>query len=195
MKRSPLATPDTPIAVLSLRATWIGQCFSQSAPLHGEVFVVVIRGYFVNAPGEGAVVEDDIVELSAPGGISTIIDIFKLGTADSDKAHDDIVARQANGIISQGNALSRSSLSGNGKTVTLDEEIRFEVHITTHVKDNGAVAGRHGVSERTGSRVVEVGDMINRTVTSARGGVSGISLCPRKGRDGFCRMVVCPNKT
>ena len=69
----------------------VGECLGDVAPLHGEVAVIVERSHLVDAPRERAVVEDDVLAIASPCGISTIIYVLHLRAAAADEADDDIV--------------------------------------------------------------------------------------------------------
>ena len=66
MEACQLTTPDTAIAMSTLGVTGIGKALCHGAPLHGEVVVVVERSHLVDAPAEGAVVEDDTRLVALP---------------------------------------------------------------------------------------------------------------------------------
>ena len=58
--------------------TRIGETLGNGTPLHGEIVVVVERSHLVDAPAEGAVVEDDAGLVALPGSIRTVIDVLFL---------------------------------------------------------------------------------------------------------------------
>ena len=66
MKTCQLTTPDAAIAMSTLGVTRVGEALSHGTPLHGEVVVVVERSHLVDAPAEGAVVEDDTRLVALP---------------------------------------------------------------------------------------------------------------------------------
>ncbi|CDA56151.1 unknown [Prevotella sp. CAG:604] len=98
-----LTTPDAAIAVCSFGVTWIGEAFGYSTPLHGEVVVVIERSHLVDTPAEGAVVVDDAGLVALPCGISSVVDVLLLSTANAKEA-DDVVVARLNRIIAQGDA-------------------------------------------------------------------------------------------
>ena len=115
VERSALAAPDAAVAMLALRMTGIGQSLAQRTPLHREVAVVVERSQLVDAPREGAVVEDDVLVSPTPGCIGSIVDVLDLRTAETDVAHDDVVTiREFHGIVTQGDTIARCRLSAHG---------------------------------------------------------------------------------
>ena len=52
MEGGQLAAPDAAVAVGALVMSGVIEALADSAPLHGEVVVVVERGYLVNRPRE-----------------------------------------------------------------------------------------------------------------------------------------------
>ena len=66
VKTCQLTTPDAAIAMSTLGVTRVGEALCHGAPLHGEVVVVVERSHLVDAPAEGAVVEDDTRLVALP---------------------------------------------------------------------------------------------------------------------------------
>ena len=65
----------------SLRMPRIGKTLGNSAPLHGEIVVVVEGSHLIDAPAEGTVVEDDACLVALPGSIRTVIDVLFLSAA------------------------------------------------------------------------------------------------------------------
>ena len=83
------------------------------APLHGEVAVVIERSHLVDAPRERAVVENDVLAIASPCGISAVVHILHLRASAADEAHDNIVTlAEIQGIVAQCDTVARGSLSG-----------------------------------------------------------------------------------
>ena len=68
---SEFSSPDASIAMGTLAMTGVGKALGDGTPLHGEVVVVVIGSNLVDAPAQGAVVEDDTCFFSQPGCVGT----------------------------------------------------------------------------------------------------------------------------
>ena len=80
-------------------------------------------------------------------GIGTVVDVFLLSTTDTDEAHHDVVAGRVDGVITQGDARSRSRLSGYGG-VGADVDIAFQCDDSTNVEDyNLLVVAADGSTE------------------------------------------------
>ena len=66
-----------------------------------------------------------------------------------------------------GNAFARSRLPRN-RDVTFDGDSRLDVDDTAHVKDDNAVPLTDCIAERPRTIIIQVGNVINRTVTATR---------------------------
>ena len=104
----------------SLVVSCVGEALGDGAPLHGEVAVVVERCHLIDTPTERAVVEDDVLVMAPPAGISSIVDIHGIAATHTDEAHDHVVGIHCNGVITEGDAIARSCLSGNGHIALRD---------------------------------------------------------------------------
>ena len=152
----------------TLGVAGVGKTLGDVTPLHGEVVVIVERGHLVDTPAEGAVVEHDLVALTTPGGIGSVVDILHLTTAEADVAHDDIVAlAEVNRVVTEGDTRLWRCLSGN-RRIRGDVELGLQIDIAADVEDDGlGLVALQGLTERTLAGIVEVGDVTNFAATAA----------------------------
>ena len=116
----------------------IGQSLGDIAPLHGEIAVVIKRGHLIDAPGERAVVKNDVLAVASPCGVSSIVDILHLRTAETDETDNDIVTLgQFYGIIPQCDATAWSRLACY-RGIGGNSQVRFQVNIPADIKNDGS---------------------------------------------------------
>ena len=108
-----LAAPDAAIAVSSLVVSCIVEALAECAPLHGEVVVVVERSHLVDTPRQRAVVEDEAVEVLAPAGVSTVVELLFLSASDTYEPYD-VVVTGSYGVVPECDAGVGGCLSENG---------------------------------------------------------------------------------
>ena len=162
----------------TLGMTRVGKTLSNSAPLHGEIVVVVEGSHLIDAPAEGTVVEDDACLVALPCSIRSVIDVLLL-SASYAKETDDIVVSRLHCKIAQGDARRRSSLSEDGDVICY-LEISFQSNDASHIEDDDSFTRLDSLSERTSSAVVEVGN-VNYFTASTTGNISAMTLCAWEG--------------
>ena len=91
--------------------------------------------------------------------------VFVLGAYGSHpEAHiadNDIVGtRERHAVAIDGDTLSRSRLSGHIEIV-LEHHATVDANDTCHIKHHDAVGLAHGIAQRSCSRIIQVGHMIN----------------------------------
>ena len=181
MEGGELSAPDTAISVGTLFMSGIVQAFAHRTPLHGEVIVVIERGHLINRPRERTVVEHHARIVACRRGISTVVDILLLSTANADEAHDNIVASGVDGKVAQGDARSRSRLAKNCR-VGPDTDIPCQGNDTCDIEDDNLLVGTtHGLTKRACARVVKIGDVDN-LATASTCGVAAMTFGTREGR-------------
>ena len=100
--------------MFTFAVTRISKCLTHSAPLEGEVAIIVERSHLVDAPREGTMVDDDVLAFTPPSSIGTITHILELRATAAYVTNYDIVAiAEIESIITKGDAIARSSLSEN----------------------------------------------------------------------------------
>ena len=173
MERGILATPNTAITMSALSMTGIAQRFGDGTPLHGKVAIVVERSHFIATPRHRAVVENDVLFIASPDSIGTIVHVLYLTTTETNESDNNIVGRAIDGVIAQSDTRRGSRLSGDGNIAILDLQIRFQIDITGHVEHDGTRAAfTQGFAQRTGSAVGQSGNMIHRTASTTRSGIT-----------------------
>ena len=182
VERSVLSSPDSSVTMFVLGVSGICKSLAEGAPLHGEVAVVVERCYLVNAPREGAVVENDVVLFLVPDGVSTVVDVLLFSSSYANEAYD-VVVSGAHCEVAHGNAGVGCCLSLDGGIVA-DDEVASQFDNTRHVEHYNLLAVPvYRCSERAGAAVVEVCDVYNRSSASS-GYVTSESL-----GSGECRCL------
>ena len=68
-------------------------------------------------------------------GISTIVDVLLLTTANADETHDDVITVGVNGVVAQGDAWRRGRLSLDSGVGT-DVDIALQGDDATHIEDH-----------------------------------------------------------
>ena len=104
------------------------------------------------------------------GHASTVLVLGAYGShPEAHVADDDIVGtRERHAVAIDGDALSRSRLSGHIEVV-LEHDAAVDANDACHIKHHDAVGLAHGIAQRTRSRIVQVGHMINLARASTCG--------------------------
>ena len=196
MEAGSFASPDAAIAVATLAMDGVGEAFAEDAPLQGEVFVAVEGRTFICTPAHAAMVDDDVLLIASPHGI--ILRFQFVAHAASDEADDDVVGLYHKRVVLQADAVAWSCLSGYGDVSILYFKRLLQLDDARYVEDDDTWP-RHGqaVSERSGTTIIQIGDVIDGTATSARRGVACKTFGAREGwgRGGrfvwsICRVIV-----
>ena len=181
MEGSELATPDAAIGVGTLAVTGIGESLAEHAPLHGEVVIIVERGQLVDTPADGAVVENHAFLMTGPDGIGTVVDILLLTTTETDETDDDIIGIGTDGIITDGDARTRSCLALDSSVGT-NLKVGLERNDTGYIEDdNLLLTATDGSTQRAVAGIIEISDMDNLTATTT-GNVTAVTLGTGEGR-------------
>ena len=78
MIRGSAATPVSAIAVGTLLVSGIVETLADDAPLDGKVTIAIDGQTFINAPADGAVVDDDIVTATASQTVALMVGHFSV---------------------------------------------------------------------------------------------------------------------
>ena len=125
-------------------------------------------------------VEDDVITVVEGERTLTLVDA--LSTSHADVADDDVLAvRGDDAAAIDGDALSGSSLSGNGDIAFDGDAGVSDVDDTADVEDDDAVGLADGIGQRSCTRRIKIGDMHDFSSTAA-GGIGCEALCTREGR-------------
>lgn len=125
-------------------------------------------------------VEDDVITVVE--GECTLLLVDALSTSHANVADDDILAvRGDDAAAIDGDALSGSSLSGNGD-IALDGDAGVgDINDAADVEDDDTVGLADGIGQRSCTRRIKIGDMHDFSSTSA-GGIGCKALCTWEGR-------------
>ena len=143
-----LAAPEAAIAVIPLRVELaVLHGLGNQAPLHGEILVAVEGSRLVHAPAHGAVVQDDMVQITAPDAVLAVglagLDLGggpgSLVTEPETQETDDHVIGtlgQIRRIVFEADTVAGSRLARNGQIAFGDFEVGLQFDRAGHVEDN-----------------------------------------------------------
>ena len=110
--RAVFATPLGTVGTGSFRVARVVKGFFEDTPLHGGIVAVVHRQVFLHRPGEGTVVEDDVVDVLYVEFRHALV--RQVAGTEADMTHD-AVRGQFHLVSSNADATARRCLSGNGQ--------------------------------------------------------------------------------
>ena len=122
-------------------------------------------------------VEDHVLAIGNAGSIL----VFRAhGThAEAHVAHDDIVGtRERHAVAIDGDAFARSRLSSHIEVV-LKYNTRVDANHTAHVEYHDTVRLTDSIAQRTATAIVQIGHMVDRTLTATLC-ISSPALCTRE---------------
>ena len=189
---SVLATPDTAIAVVAFgMQAAIPHGFGNQAPLHGHVHIAVERSRLVDAPAHGAMIQDDVIQVTSPdavfavrlAGIDVLLRPRRLVTqAETHEADDDIVSLQDHRIILQADTVAGSRLACDGQVSLVNFQIGGQGDEARHVKHDSARSGlAHRPAKRAFRTVIGQLGHMQDLAAAAAGGVHSPTLGSREG--------------
>jgi hypothetical protein len=108
------SAPIASVTVGTLGMTGVVKTLGNEAPLHGQVFHAVYRTTFVDAPANGAMVDDDVFLIHASQTITFMISYIGVAQAKTHKADDDVARVDGEGVIGDADTITRCCLSGDG---------------------------------------------------------------------------------
>ena len=189
------AAPDGTVAVRPFGVQTHAQTLGDDAPLHREVVVGIERGTFVGTPGDGAVVDDDVVAETSAEGIGSVGLLGRerpVAHAETHISDDDIAARYRYRIAGHTDSVARRALSGDGQVAARDVQAAVELYRTRYLEKNGNF-GEVGYPVSQGARCVgifERGYIVDRASASARG-IASVAVGSREGGN-LCLESGCP---
>ena len=128
-------------------------------PVDAEVLVL--------SPREGAVVEDHVLPVADAGGVLVLR--AHGAHAEAHVAADEVVGgREAHAVAIDGDTLAGSRLPGHVEVLG-EGDARVDADDAADIEDDDAVGLAHGVAQRPGARVVEVGHVIHLASAPAGG--------------------------
>ena len=89
------AAPDAAVAVAAFGVLGLVEGLGNEAPLDGDVFVVVEGDAFIDAPGGGAVIDDDVLAAAAAERVG--VGLGEVAEAEAEIADDDVVGIDGEG--------------------------------------------------------------------------------------------------
>ena len=105
-------------------------------------------------------VEDNASLITLPDSICTIIDVLFLSTTETNKT-DNVVGTGLDGIVSNSDSWIGGCLTKDGNMV-FEFDVTSKRNDSSHVKHNGTIGpASYRSSERSCTRVVQIGDMNN----------------------------------
>ena len=117
-------------------------------------------------------VEDDVLVVTAPDGVRTVGEIaarIEVAQAETHIADDHVIGVDHDRAAGDADAAARGGLPRNGEVAVPDAQVARQVDRAGHVEDHDAFArSLGGGAERTGARVVEVGDVVDLAPAAAR---------------------------
>ena len=120
-------TPNAAVAVIALRVGRALEGLGDDAPLHGEVGVAIEGSALVNAPTHGAMVDHDIVVALT---LESVVSVggYPIAQTEAEELDNDILqATEHERIVRQGDAITGSGLSGDGKVAVGRFEYSLEM--------------------------------------------------------------------
>ena len=137
-------------------------------------------------------VEQDAGSVALPDGVGSVVDVLLLSAPDAQET-DDVVLRGLHGIVAQRDARLGGRLSGDSG-VLADGEVGFQWDDAADVEDDDfPVVALDGLAQRTGARVIEVGNVDYPSAASAIG-VASVSLGSGEGGNlSRCCQCQCGN--
>ena len=187
--RAVFATPLGTVGTSSFRVARVIEGFFEDTPLHGGIVAVVHRQVFFHRPGEGTVVENDVVDVLYVEFRHALV--RQVAGTEADMAHD-AVRGQFHLVSSNADATARRCLSGNGQIRLQSRESRSEINGSCHFKQYRSwciVTRLHcpaesSLHEVVVSAVVQTSNVIHLRTTiingAATGGEAPISLSTRE---------------
>jgi len=123
-------------------------------------------------------VDDDIALMG--GGDCIVRDFVLIAQAQAQKAQDQIVGIQDNGIALDTDAVTGRCLTGHGQIAVFDHNRRLQGNGSRHVKDHSSrPPGFEGSAQTACSAVLQMGDRDHPTAAAARS-ESPVSFGARK---------------
>src|SRR5690606_16072067 len=128
----------------------------------------------VGRPGEGAMIDDDVVRSAARGQCIDLpaAHLFRTGLArpDADVLHDDVVGEDGETAPDQRDSRGRRSLTGNRQVGLANRDVfPPEIDDAADFEDDDAWPGSfHSLAERSGTLCSERGYAHERAAPSAR---------------------------
>ena len=128
--------------MLALLVTGGVEAFADDGPLHGDILRFCDREGFINGPGGGDVIDDDVFGLVDPERIALHGGTFEVAGAEAYIADDDVVGSVDDGGESgNGYAISRGGLAGECEKRFVDVEVAVERDGAGEIEDDGAGSG------------------------------------------------------
>jgi len=149
------------------------EAFGDEAPLDGDVPGIRADGEdFVDAPGGGELVEDDVLAFLDADGIDVLAG--DVTGAEAEVTDDDLAGEDHEVMPGDGEALAGGGLACEGEEGVLDADGAFEEEGAGGAEDDGAgTGGFDGGAEGAWTGVVEVGDGDDAAAATADGPFAG----------------------
>ena len=187
-----LAAPEAAIAVISLRVKFaVLHGLGDQAPLEGEILVAIEGSRLVHAPTHGAVVQDHVIQVTAPDAVLAVglagCDVgFRprrlVAQAETDEPDDDVGSLQVHRIVLQADAVARSRLARDGEVALGNLEVGLELDDAGDVEDDGAgPALVHGPAQRAFRTGVLQSGHVQHLAAASAGRVHAAALGAREG--------------
>ena len=171
------STPDASVAVFALGMRAIVHALGEDAPLHGEILISVEGCALVDAPAHGAVVEDDVAEVTPPDAVFAVSGVGAfIAQAEVQIADYDIIRVDVDGVVLETDSAAGGSLAGYGDVAVADLDGGLELDDAGNVEYYSAGAFlADSPAKRPFAAVVQVRDMVNRS-PAATGGIHSATL-------------------
>ena len=137
----------------------------------------------VAAPGGGDVVENHVVARRDADRVRATVAVDALANPEV-AANGVVCAGEGHAVAINGDAAAGCRLTGD-RDIVFHRDHGVDANNTADIEDHRTVGHAHGVTERAGAGVVEIGDVINRAAAPARG-VGSEAFCAGErggGRD------------
>ena len=142
-------------------------------PLQREVLAPAEVVIAVDAPGDGEMVEDHVVDIVRRHRVVALIGrLVLVAQANPQVANDDVGgAVNQERVVLETNAVAGGGLPGNGEVGPFDLQLMLELNRAAHVEHDGPRSAHCAKSlpQRTGSGVVQIRDVIHIAAASAFG--------------------------
>ncbi|MPM62736.1 hypothetical protein SDC9_109613 [bioreactor metagenome] len=140
MKTGIFATPQPSVTMCAFRMTCVIERFGNITPLQGKIIVGIKRCTFIDTPAHGAMIDNNIILISAPNGIAFIGEYF-VAQSETHETDNHITCTDLHFIITQANAITRSCLTCNRYISLRYIQSAFKDNNTRNFKKNGPRTG------------------------------------------------------
>ena len=117
--RRAAAAPVAAVSVCAFLVSAVAQALADDAPLYGDVLASVDGTALVDAPRDGAVVDDDVVMVAGSQSVALVVGHLAVAQSEAHEADDDVVCRDDEGIVGHADAVAGRRLSQE-RLVALD---------------------------------------------------------------------------